>query len=779
MKIKECCHTFARIKITPRINSLRNIAFPVALIALLMTIAHYSSKTSPVMAQSPVAETEPNNTWQSANPLPLNADMVANLSSSSDEDWFSLTLEDPGKLQVLFTFSSGSFMVSVSDVTESGALREIQSSSFTLPGAREADSMRVPAGTYFIKVIKHPNYAHSDSNYLIRASHSPEPGQGFEKEDNGTWQKANALSLNSDIIGNLSSPDDVDFYAITLDTPGTLFIQFTLSAGSYGVTFSESVAEGVFRDFHNSSFSNPGTGLSSTVRVPAGTYYIKVFHLQNMAYSNNDYMLRAIHGPEPGSGYEREFNDTAQNANALRLNTDVIGNLSSAEDVDYFAVTMPSTGMLQVQFSLIVGGFRVSVCESVAAGIVREIQNNSFASSGVNTAESLIVEAGTYYIIVSHLRYHPYADNDYSLRVISDLDPGNPVVIDAIASPAHGGTVSGGGTYQSGSAVHLTALPTSGWVFSGWFENGQIISANTTLSLTATSNKTLEAVFTQNHITIAAFASPTNGGIITGNGTFNRGATVTLTATPNPSWRFVRWEDDNGTVNDNATFSFVASSEWDSASRTIWAVFSHETQASISNPHSSWAREELINAFAEDLVPQSLRDPGADLRLPITRVEFAGIVVLTYENLAGTRLQPSPNNPFIDTDDFYARTAYGSGLMVGDSADTFNPNMILNRETAATALTRVYKKWHFPGWTFATDDAFNLIFEWPAPFSDDVYISQWARESVYFMAANSIILGMGDNRFAPYDIAGDPIGYANATREQALLIALRLVQKLR
>ncbi|MDR1532453.1 MAG: S-layer homology domain-containing protein [Clostridiales bacterium] len=59
-------------------------------------------------------------------------------------------------------------------------------------------------------------------------------------------------------------------------------------------------------------------------------------------------------------------------------------------------------------------------------------------------------------------------------------------------------------------------------------------------------------------------------------------------------------------------------------------------------------------------------------------------------------------------------------------------------------------------------------------------MSDWAKPSVYFMAANGIISGVGDNNFAPKATTSDEEarGYAQATREQALVIAVRMVEKL-
>nr|MCR5353784.1 S-layer homology domain-containing protein [Clostridiales bacterium] len=55
------------------------------------------------------------------------------------------------------------------------------------------------------------------------------------------------------------------------------------------------------------------------------------------------------------------------------------------------------------------------------------------------------------------------------------------------------------------------------------------------------------------------------------------------------------------------------------------------------------------------------------------------------------------------------------------------------------------------------------------------------KPSVYFMAANGIINGIGDGLFAPKATtdAEAAIGYAQATREQALAIATRMVKNLR
>ncbi len=194
---------------------------------------------------------------------------------------------------------------------------------------------------------------------------------------------------------------------------------------------------------------------------------------------------------------------------------------------------------------------------------------------------------------------------------------------------------------------------------------------------------------------------------------------------------------------------------------------------------SAWASAELAKADALGLIPESLVD--ADLTAPITRAEFTAISVKAYEAISGIAAIPNAENPFTDTADAEVLKAYGLGITTGVSDTEFAPDALLNREQAATMLTRVFKKATLDGWTIGTDSQFSLTYDKPAVFADDTDISDWAKDSVYFMVANGIINGVGENKFAPKNVTSEEeaTGYANATREQALLIAVRMVENLK
>ena len=73
----------------------------------------------------------------------------------------------------------------------------------------------------------------------------------------------------------------------------------------------------------------------------------------------------------------------------------------------------------------------------------------------------------------------------------------NPVETYTITATAgKGGTVSGGGTYDSGEQVTLTAKANNDYTFDGWYENGAKISgAGAAYTFKATANRELEARF--------------------------------------------------------------------------------------------------------------------------------------------------------------------------------------------------------------------------------------------------------------------------------------------
>ena len=158
--------------------------------------------------------------------------------------------------------------------------------------------------------------------------------------------------------------------------------------------------------------------------------------------------------------------------------------------------------------------------------------------------------------------------------------------ISVSANPSNGGTVTGGGTYQQGQSCTVSATANSGFTFTNWTENGNVVSTNANYTFTVNANRTLVANFQvqpQNY-TISVSANPSNGGTVTGGGTYQQGQSCTVHATANTGYTFNNWTENGNVVSTNANYTFTVT-----GNRTLVANFTQQqfTITALADPTSS------------------------------------------------------------------------------------------------------------------------------------------------------------------------------------------------
>ncbi len=127
-----------------------------------------------------------------------------------------------------------------------------------------------------------------------------------------------------------------------------------------------------------------------------------------------------------------------------------------------------------------------------------------------------------------------------------------------ISQPSGAGTVTGGGAYMGYVTRAAVATPPPGRTFLYWTNGGSIVSYNTTYVEPFAIYNILYAFFSE-EIIVTPTASPTEGGTVTGGGSFpNTGGAVNLVATPAPGYAFVSWTRGTATVTTNPALSFPA-----------------------------------------------------------------------------------------------------------------------------------------------------------------------------------------------------------------------------
>lgn len=243
-------------------------------------------------------ENEPNDDLsKGATNISPNKKYTGNLSSEDDIDYYKFSIDKKRKVWIDFSHDK----TSESDILwEISLFGDSEQSLLDFGSSGEnakitSDSLRLPAGNYYIRIN---DYYWSNIDYTLYI-HSKNEESITENEDNGDYDSATEIALNSSVTGNLQSDNDIDFYKFQLKNKSNLKVVFThnqidddsvfwiyeltSSDSSDALTNKEDIS--AVRISGNSTKKVLGEWLS----LPKGTYYLKVY---SYSYNNEDYKIK-------------------------------------------------------------------------------------------------------------------------------------------------------------------------------------------------------------------------------------------------------------------------------------------------------------------------------------------------------------------------------------------------------------------------------------------------------------------------------------------------------
>jgi hypothetical protein len=244
----------------------------------------------------------------------------------------------------------------------------------------------------------------------------------FESESNDILAMADALGLASPIVGQLSTPADVDLYAVQATVAGGINVSIATPTNSTAFDyFSLAVL-----DTSGDVLSLYDTGRDATyttgVAVP-GIYYVRI---ESAGYHNNgDYELVVTQSSRPPGSYETESNDTPETADPLTLASAVSGQLATDGDADLFAFEAAAAGEIEISIDTPTNSasfdyFSLTLLD--AAGTVLWLdgtgRDDSFRTG--------VPEPGLYYLSIEAAAYH--TADEYEVLVTQPAVDGTAIV---------------------------------------------------------------------------------------------------------------------------------------------------------------------------------------------------------------------------------------------------------------------------------------------------------------------------------------------------------------
>ncbi len=242
---------------------------------------------------------------------------------------------------------------------------------------------------------------------------------------------------------------------------------------------------------------------------------------------------------------------------------------------EHYSVYVSTTGNAPGDFT----AAPIYTGNSTATWVQKSVNLNSYAGQTIYIAFRHHNVTDMFHIVIDDVE-------------VSEYQPPVQYTITATSANPTMGSVSGGGTYNEGTTATLTATPNSGYHFVRWQDNNTQNPRTVTVSENATYTAYFEANAPTQYTLTVTSANPTMGSV-SGGGTYNAGATATLTATPNSGYHFVRWQDSNTqnprTVTVNANASYTAYFEANAASiddigNTKYNIEISGLTVTISNP---------------------------------------------------------------------------------------------------------------------------------------------------------------------------------------------------
>lgn len=368
------------------------------------------------------AETEPNDTKAQANTLALNGNNSGKINTGGDQDWWKVTTNGDGKLDISLTPLSGRYTwIYLYDNDGTTQLNATYSTgTFTLA----TDGLA--AGTYYIRV--NCFYASDTGSYTISNTLTP-PAQANDAEPNATRAQAKVLPLNGNRTGHVgyyynSQRDTVDWYKVTTTANGKLDLTLTPANGEYVWIY---LFDNDGTTLLNSSYST-NTFTQTTDGLAAGTYYIRV----NCYYSTKfaPYTLSNTL-TLPAQANDTEPNGTRATALTLPQNSSTTGHVgyfynNARDTADWYKITTTQDGQLKLSLTSANGTYTwIYLYDNDGTTLL----NSNYSTTTFNQFTDGLA-AGTYYVRINcyytnHFSPYTFTDSLLTYTNAGDAEPNN------------------------------------------------------------------------------------------------------------------------------------------------------------------------------------------------------------------------------------------------------------------------------------------------------------------------------------------------------------------
>ncbi len=322
--------------------------------------------------------------------------------------------------------------------------------------------------------------------------------------------------------------------------------------------------------------------------------------------------------------------------------------------------------------------------------------------------------------------FNAYVYTSYGVRAALHLNldkAANSLIeytITAQSNNTNYGTVSGGGTYHNGDSITLRATPNTGYRFVRWERDGSQVSTSANYTFTVSESYTYTAIFEPIPCTIRTTINISGAGSVTGGGTYDYGATATISATANTGYQFIGW-DTNGdktadiTANPH-TFTVTGNA-------TYTAIFEIIPKNILIRTNDASLGRIIVNGQLVDSI-QLQQKEGDEITELIACINAGYAFLYWLDDATGSIFTDNPLTFTVGSTDTTLTAVFSSGLMdgVAVTAQSGGEARIsgYSEDMTTIHLTAVaYSGYEFAGWyTYGDNQLISTSASCDIPIAD-------------------------------------------------------------
>ena len=317
----------------------------------------YTLKTS--FTKSNSFEKEINNSYDKATSVSLGAAYTGVINNGDDNDYYKIVPTANGKISLSFSHKykdNGKGWSVYIYKFDDGEYKQLSCTNISL---NDNETITLPfvgavkGQSYYVRVVKDYYNDVVGVQYTLNTSFT-QSGY-YEKEINGSSDKATSVTLNNSYTGVINNGDDSDYYKIVPTATGKIDISFThkyVNNGRGWLVYIYKYDDGQYVELSRTGIAmnkEEAVTLPFIGAVKGQNYYIKVVKDYYNDVVGVEYTLNISFAES--NYYEKEVNSSSDNATSVTLDKSYTGVLNNGGDNDYYKIVPSENGKIAISFT--------------------------------------------------------------------------------------------------------------------------------------------------------------------------------------------------------------------------------------------------------------------------------------------------------------------------------------------------------------------------------------------------------------------------------------------